>query len=48
MLLTFSQILLYFSKNSLSFIKKDMHSVSSEFILYAFVSGKNIHKDLIF
>ena len=49
-LLTFSQISFYFSKNSLSFKKRyknDMHSVSSKFLLYVVIFGKNIHKGLI-
>ena len=38
----------YFSEKFLSFIKKDIHSVSYKSILYAFISGKNMHKGLIF
>ena len=48
-MLTFSQISVYFSKSYLSFIKEDIHSVSSKFILYTFISGNNIHyKGLVF
>ena len=47
-LLTFSQISLFLFKTFSSFIKKDIYSVSSKSILYAFISKKNMHKGLIF
>ena len=46
--LTFSQISLYLSNNSSSFIKKDINLVSSKSFLYAVTFRRNIHKDLSF
>ena len=49
MLLTFFQILLYFSNNFSSFIKKTyICFYQNLFYLYAFIFGRNIHRGLIF
>ena len=49
MLLTFFQILLYFSNNFSSFIKKTyIYFYQNLFYLYAFIFGRNIHTGLIF
>ena len=47
-LLTFSQIYLYLSKNVSSFIEKEIHLILSKYILYILILGRNNHKDLIF
>ena len=47
MLLTFFQISLNFSKKISSFIKKDIHLISSKSLLYALIFGRNMHKGLI-
>ena len=49
MLLTFFQILLYFSNNFSSFIKKTyIYFYQNLFYLYAFIFGTNIHRGLSF
>ena len=45
---TFSQISFNFSTNSSFYIKKDIHLVSLKSLLYALISGRNIHKGLFF
>ena len=44
----FSQISLYISNNSSSFIKKDIDLVTSKSLLYALIFGRKIHKGLLF
>ena len=46
LLLTFFQILLYFSKNSLSFNRKGIYLVSLKSLLYRLIFGRNMHKGL--
>ena len=48
LLLTFSQISLYFSKKFSSFIKKEMHLVLSKFLLFALIFGRNMYKGQFF
>ena len=45
---TFSQISFHSSTNSSFYIKKDIHLVSLKSLLYALISGRNIHKGLFF
>ena len=47
LLITFSQIVIYFSRNCSSYIIKYIHLVLPEHISYILVFGKNMHKDLI-
>ena len=44
----FPNSIIYFCKNSSSFIKKDIHLVPSKSLLYALIFGRNIDKDLSF
>ena len=46
-MLTLCRIFLHFSSNSLSFIKKDIHLVSSTFLLFALIFGNIIQKGII-
>ena len=46
-LLYISQIATYLSKIFTSFIKKYMHLVPSEYLLYLLISAKNMYKSLI-
>ena len=47
-LLTYSQVLLYFSNNLPSFIKKDIYSVSWMSFLYEVIFVRNIHRGKFF
>ena len=47
-MLILSQISLYFSSKSISFMKKDIYFVSSKFLIHAVVSGSIIHKSITF
>ena len=46
--ITFSQISLYFSNKSSSFVKKDIYLVSSKSLIYALNFRTNIHKGQVF
>ena len=46
-LLSFSKTFIYLSKEISSFIIKYLHLVLSTYLLYIFISGKNMHKSLI-